>query len=122
MICERHKEKFKFKKSKKVYVEIYEYNLIFVETNNFNLAAERLGLKGLRNHDSAGALTWVADSGSQGYIFCEKNAPLHFIAHECWHILYHLFKSRGLEFEDETVAYHLDYLVKKAVQFYKCKR
>lgn len=119
MRCHKHKnQKFYFKKSREIFIDIYEYKLRFVETNDFDKAAEKLKIRTSKDYSGALALTWTSRDESKGFIFCYKNPPVHYLAHECWHVLYEIFTNRGMEFEEETVAYHLDYLVKKAAQFY----
>lgn len=52
------------------------------------------------------------------YIMFTKDATLGTIAHEAWHAIYHMLKDfAGAELEDETVAYHLGYLVDQISQF-----
>jgi len=112
------KVKFHFRKSPQIHLPMYEYWLCFVETNNFSAAAGRLGLHFKRSHDDAQALTFVAADATHGYVFLKKNAPVNHLVHECWHIVNNIFTERGIEFEDEVVAYHLDYLVKVGAHFY----
>ena len=46
------------------------------------------------------------------YIFLKPDADLGTIAHECWHAVREMMKFVGAD-DNETVAYHLGYLVKK---------
>lgn len=58
-------------------------------------------------------------AASRTYLFFKKkDATPGTIAHEAWHAIYHMLKDfAGAEIEDETVAYHLGYLVDQISQF-----
>lgn len=47
------------------------------------------------------------------------DAPPAVIAHECWHSICKLLQNRGAELDNETVAYHLGYLVGEVHKFQK---
>ena len=117
----------KKRKGKKVYIRsrkmklpVFDYTIHFIETDDFNLAIEHFHLKSSTNKERATAITWRANCGSCGYIFIKPKAPINVIVHECVHVVYHVLVDRGAELSDEeNFAYHLDYVVKHAMKFYK---
>ena len=95
------------------------YVVYFVETNDFDLAIQHLKLKSHGPCEGAEAMTWVAKDGGYSYILVKPKSPIHHIVHECWHAIYHMLTFRNVSLDDEeNIAYHLDYLVSKAMKFY----
>lgn len=58
-------------------------------------------------------------SNGHSYLFFKRgDMPVGTIAHECWHAVHALLKHVDVdEFDNETVAYHLGYLVQQVVEF-----
>jgi hypothetical protein len=54
----------------------------------------------------------------RSYIFLKNTSPPGTVAHEAWHVVRNIFTYVGVKkFDDETVAYHLDYLVEAIYKF-----
>ncbi len=50
--------------------------------------------------------------GGHGHIFYKMDVAAETIAHEAWHAIHYMFEWAGVtEFDNETCAYHLGYLV-----------
>lgn len=116
------------KKRVKVYIrnarlrfDVFGFDVHFVETDNYTAAMDHFKLRdhGDGPKDTTEAFTWNATAGNESYIFTERNPSIHTIVHECWHAVKHMLDFRGVRMENETVAYHLDHLVKYAMKFYK---
>ena len=116
------------KKRVKVYIrdakmrfDVFGFDVHFVETDDYVLAMDHLKLRdhGDGPKDTTEAFTWNAAKGDESYIFTERNPSINTVVHECWHAVKHMLDFRGVGMENETVAYHLDHLVKYAMKFYK---
>jgi hypothetical protein len=116
------------RKGEKIYLRegkfefpVFGYTVHFVETDNFLLAAQHLKLSTPALRDVTDAMAWMSKKGDEAYIFIDqKHQPIGTIVHECWHVINHMLTFRGVELnDDENVAYHLDFLVEKAMKFYK---
>jgi hypothetical protein len=100
---------------------VFNYDVLFIETTNIELAAQHLNLSPMKLPD-AQAATWTSNDGNRAYIFVHPKELVNVIVHECWHVINHMFKNRGMDFEEEAVAYHLDYLVLEALKFFQGKK
>lgn len=65
----------------------------------------------------ADAMTISVDNEPISYIFLKPNVSVGTIAHECWHAIKNLVNYVNVGIENETVAYHLGYLVDKVFKF-----
>lgn len=63
------------------------------------------------------ALFCGTEDSSDGFMILNFNASAGTIAHESWHAVRHLFKSLGVKLDNETVAYHLEHLVRFVTDF-----
>jgi hypothetical protein len=98
---------------------VFDYEIHFIETDNFKLAAQHLKLNACQSlNENTLGVTWNAHDKMKSYIFLKKDPGLHILVHECWHAIYQMLTCRGVELEDELVAYHLDHLVLQAAKFY----
>ena len=68
----------------------------------------------------ANALTISA--GNVIFIFLRPNADVGAIAHESWHAVRYMLGTLGVDLDNETVAYHLGYLVNKIFNFIRRNR
>jgi hypothetical protein len=59
----------------------------------------------------------VYDEGQICYIFLKHDAAIGTIAHEAFHAVENMLKHFGVDFEGETPAYHIGYLVNRAFKF-----
>jgi hypothetical protein len=100
---------------------VFGYVVHFVETDDFDLATQHLKLGSHGAREVTEAMTWLSKKGDYAYIFIDKKCqPIGTIVHECWHVINAMLTFRGLDLKDEeNVAYHLDFLVEKAMKFYK---
>ena len=57
----------------------------------------------------------------QSFIFLPYDAPAGSIAHEAWHVVRRMMEHAGVELDNETVAYHLGYLVNQIFKFARRK-
>ena len=105
----------------KIHFDVFGFDVHFVETDDYEAAMDYLKLRDRGNgpKDTTEAFTWNASSGDESYIFTGRKADISTIVHECWHAINHMLDFRGVGMENETVAYHLDYLVKRAMKFYR---
>ena len=67
------------------------------------------------------AMTAHDDEGSISFLFIKPDASVGTIAHESWHVIKRMLDTRGVDLDNETVAYHLGYLVDKVFQFVRGK-
>jgi hypothetical protein len=61
-------------------------------------------------------------SKSASWILLGFDASAGVVAHECWHAVWNLSQWAGVELENETIAYHLGYLVQRTTDFLKRER
>jgi hypothetical protein len=55
-------------------------------------------------------------------LILDEIAPPNIIAHECWHAIHRLLTGSDAKLDNETVAYHLGYLVGEVHKFQRrCK-
>jgi hypothetical protein len=59
---------------------------------------------------------------SVSWLLLGFDATAEVVAHECWHAIWELSQWAGAELENETVAYHLGYLVQRTTDFLKRER
>jgi len=68
--------------------------------------------------DSSTAALYTRGSGGYGHLFFRPAACAGIITHECCHAIWHMFEWAGVtEWDNETLAYHLGYLVGEASEF-----
>ena len=63
----------------------------------------------------------IYDGGQVCFIFLRPNVSAGTIAHEAWHAVRNMFDCMGVE-DNETVAYHLGYLVDKIFKFVRRRK
>lgn len=116
------------KKGTKIYIrkttihfDVFGFDVHLVETDDYVAAMDHLRLRDRGNgpKDTTEAFTWNAAAGDESYIFAGRNPKIGTIVHECWHAVKCMLDFRGVGMENETVAYHLDHLVKYAMKFYR---
>lgn len=57
-------------------------------------------------------------AGGYGHLFFKHDACARVIAHECWHAIWWMMTWAGVkDWDNETLAYHLGYLVGRASEF-----
>ena len=78
-----------------------------------------------RRYETAGAAgeegtsaLFTRGAGAYGHLFFRYDASAEVIAHECWHAIHAMFAWAGVkDWDNETVAYHLGYLVGRVSAF-----
>jgi hypothetical protein len=60
-------------------------------------------------------------NGWESYLFLPLNCKPGVIAHECFHAIFNMFTKKGVKLENETWAYHLDWLIKE-IEGFKTRR
>lgn len=68
-----------------------------------------------------GALVTQADSPKRSWLVLSVPGDPATIAHESSHAIRAMFRLVGAKADDESFAYHLDYLVGKIHKFLECK-
>jgi hypothetical protein len=87
----------------------YLVNIIF--TKNLQSAADELGLGNHGLNDNTEAAAVHEENSSVTHLFFHPDADESTIAHESWHAIRRMLTYCGAEIENETVAYHLGFLV-----------
>jgi hypothetical protein len=99
-----------------------QYRVVVVVSSDINSAIEkRLDVlkerKTPQDLESCRAITYHLDDIKESIIFLRNNPSIADIVHECWHVVYRMFEYFGADLEDETVAYHLNYLCQQVYNF-----
>jgi hypothetical protein len=77
----------------------------------------RYGSAGVAAEEGTAAL-FTRGNGGYGHLFLHPDSCARIIAHECWHAVWWMFKWAGVaDWDNETCAYHLGYLVGKVSEF-----
>lgn len=79
--------------------------------NDFRESVKKMKLGLPEDGIKQDALAMTCHKGRHSYIFLRHDTTVGEIAHETWHVIYRQFNRIGADFENEIVAYHLDYLV-----------
>src|SRR5208337_1705817 len=68
--------------------------------------------------DSSTEALFTRGAGGYGHLFFKHDACARVIAHECWHAIWWMMMWAGVkDWDNETMAYHLGYLVGRASEF-----
>jgi len=68
--------------------------------------------------DSSTEALFTRGAGGYGHLFFKHDACARVIAHECWHAIWWMMTWAGVkDWDNETLAYHLGYLVGRASEF-----
>ena len=78
---------------------------------------ERNGILGVYDASPAGAMHAYNRETAEAYLFLPFDVRPATIAHESWHAVRRMLVFCGAELDNETVAYHLGYLVGKIHEF-----
>lgn len=62
------------------------------------------------------------DNAAHSFMFLKPTADAGTIAHESYHIARRILRYMGCEPDNETIAYHLGYIVNKITKFMRKKR
>lgn len=77
---------------------------------------KRKDCAGIEFEGDEAAITVHDEDVPQSLIIFGKHTDIGTITHESWHALFNMFKHMGAQLEEETVAYHLGYLVNEIVK------
>jgi hypothetical protein len=110
--------KFKDHQTVVVFPAWSEFKIYAIFTDD--LAASRI-----RRYETAGAAgdssvsaLFTRGAGNYGHLFFKPDASAEIITHECWHAIWWMFTWAGVtNWDNETTAYHLGYLVGKVSEF-----
>jgi hypothetical protein len=95
-----------------------DYKVYIVFTDD--LAASRISryeTAGVAGESGTAAL-FTRGAGGYGHLFFLKDACARIITHECVHAIWALFDWSGVkQWDNETLAYHLGYLVGEVSEF-----
>jgi hypothetical protein len=106
----------------------YEQKVLFEVWSNYavhivftdDLAKSRIaryGSAGAAGDIGTGAL-FTRGNGGYGHLFFQIDACARVLTHEAWHAVWAMFEWAGVkDWDNETVAYHLGYLVGKISDF-----
>lgn len=97
--------------SETVTFDVFGYDVEVVITNSFETSAEKRGVPDGAINPQAGAVT-IEYTGRSAMLLPLRLEP-DYVAHECSHALHNLMERVGATHEDEFVAYHLGYLVRR---------
>lgn len=75
-----------------------------------------LGTKAVEVEDGTDGLA-VHMPGNMSFIFLKHDCDAGDIAHESWHVIKRMMEYFGVQIGNETVAYHIGYLVNKITKF-----
>jgi hypothetical protein len=98
----------------KIDLSVWGYSVFVVFAKDFSAAAKELGLKHHTSDfiDTEGATFHTTEQCESFLFFTSKNrVKFSTIAHECWHAVRRLLDYSGASLDNETVAYHLGFLV-----------
>jgi hypothetical protein len=98
---------------------VWRYIVYVVFTSDLQAAADELDLgdHGLNENTEAAAVH--LEDASATYLLLNPNADSGTVAHESWHAIRRMLTYCGAEIENETVAYHLGFLVGAVAKFQK---
>jgi hypothetical protein len=92
----------------------YRVYVVFTE----DIAKSRMARYGTVGNAPGADALFTRGAGGYGHLFYKPAAAAGVIAHEAWHALWAMFKWAGVKkWDNETVAYHLGYLVGTVSRF-----
>jgi len=102
--------------------EVFGWRVFFIYTSNVKETREALSHKvgALETSlENCPALHSYNAKLNDSFVIFNNTATIGDLAHECFHVLWRMFISHGVELDNETTAYHLGFLVDKIVDFKK---
>lgn len=108
-----------FKRLHMVDFPVWHYTVYVVFTDDYNAASKELNLEQPARPfgPTTEAVTFHEDGNGISYMFFHKkeHVSIKSIVHESWHVIHRMLEYVGAEVDNETVAYHLGYLVEKVL-------
>jgi hypothetical protein len=113
--------KLKFKERTKtiIFPVFGRYRVSIIISTDKNRTKNRLvkKLNGAFHETDFEALhIWIGKENAS-YLLFQENAKVGTIVHECWHCIRKIMDWAGSDYDDEVVAYHLDYLTQEVYDF-----
>lgn len=109
----------------KVEFPMYHYNVYIVQTDNLQesrtLRAEVIGALDSHLGPYVDGLHCTNNIEPDSWVFFTPDSTIGTIAHECFHAVWRMFKWMGAKPNNEIMAYHLGYLVDRAMLL-KCPK
>lgn len=91
----------------------YDVTVIFTD----DIVKTAKSHKARANKNTAACFITKRSAPLSGWLIFNRSPSVEDVAHESFHCVYHLMKTVGAALEDEVVAYHLGYLVRKIHAF-----
>jgi hypothetical protein len=104
----------KYKNFSRIYTvdfSVWRYLINVVFTKNLQGAADELGLGNHGLNDNTEAAAIHEEESAVTHVLLHPDADEAAVAHESWHAIRRMLTYCGAETENETVAYHLGFLV-----------
>lgn len=96
-------------------LDIWHYRVYIIFAKDMKAAADDLKIEYSRDFFSdTGAACFHVKGQSNSYMFFTEKGNVHpaDVAHEAWHVTRRLLDYVGAELDNETVAYHVGFLVR----------
>lgn len=90
-------------------IPTFHWTIEVVLTTDVLSYADRIGYE--TNDDKTRALHLYYPEQMKSILILKPNANAATVAHESWHVVYHMLTDVGAGFDNEVVAYHLGYIV-----------
>lgn len=103
-------------RSKVFIIEVFNYTIKVVVTNDVKKAGERHGVPITKNF---AAFHTAAIDAPVSFIVLPENVNESTLAHECSHCVWAIMDMIGAKLEDEIFAYTLSHLIEKITAFVK---
>jgi hypothetical protein len=113
-------KKFKERKTDFIFPPYNGYEIRIIVSNDIFKSAEKIFKKYKIKHNSSnfgGLHIWINQNPPISYIILPEKVSVGTTVHECWHAVRKMFDWIGSDYEDEIVAYTLDYLVQETFDF-----
>ena len=95
------------------------YKIVIVYTSD-KVKSYKKAIKGsnIDPEDTDFSAIHIYRKGHYSYlIFPKESTDPGTVAHECWHLIRHVFEHSGAKMDHELVGYHLGYLVNTVYSF-----
>jgi hypothetical protein len=112
------------RETKVVFNVLSKYTVYIVFTHDIPASANYLSIRDKFNSLNDDRMTHCFGchlnpyERGDAYLLFTPEITVGGIAHECWHAVHAMFDWAGMELENETVAYHLGYLVNAVINFH----
>ena len=106
-----------YEEKTKIYFDAWDYEVNIVLSSNLDASINRRD----KSHKFEGKTAGICMPSSSGRPQCLIILPYRpkasLIAHESWHAVRNILDYCGANYDSETVAYHLGYLVRQICSF-----